>query len=69
MHTVMLLEYSYGEYTNDLCLVLVDKPIRFTKYIVPVCLPVAGTEAEVGSKAIATGWGETSQYILNHSIN
>jgi len=45
---------------NDVALVKLEKPIRFSDTIRPVCLPKAGEALPVGKTCVAAGWGRNN---------
>ncbi|XP_055609289.1 CLIP domain-containing serine protease B4-like [Uranotaenia lowii] len=47
---------------NDIALIRMVRDVSFSSYISPICLPVAPAERNknnVGTKAVAAGWGRT----------
>ncbi|VEN56987.1 unnamed protein product [Callosobruchus maculatus] len=46
---------------NDIALVKLRDPVRFTTYIRPICLPQPGERASVGQKVTVAGWGRTER--------
>jgi len=46
---------------RDLALLKLAKPIKFNKYIQPICLPEQGKEFKIGQKFVAVGWGSLKQ--------
>ncbi|XP_066486422.1 serine protease 27-like [Tiliqua scincoides] len=51
-----------GEATSgDIALVQLAHPLRFTNYILPICLPTANVEFPPGMKCWVTGWGDISE--------
>ena len=50
----------------DIAILKLKHPVKFSDKVRPICLP-AGNPPELGSPAIASGWGDTSEYgILSH---
>lgn len=45
--------------TNDLALMKLNAPVKFTDQVRPACLPTQGYEIPVGTKCMASGWGLT----------
>nr|XP_039268100.1 A disintegrin and metalloproteinase with thrombospondin motifs adt-1-like [Styela clava] len=41
---------------NDIALIELDKPVRFNRWVRPVCLP-NGEKPKIGTKCYAAGWG------------
>ncbi|KAL8176911.1 UNVERIFIED_CONTAM: hypothetical protein K2H54_040099 [Gekko kuhli] len=51
-----------GEATSgDIALVRLAQPVRFTNYIIPICLPAANVHFPPGMKCWVTGWGDISE--------
>uniref|UniRef100_A0A8D0BBX3 Peptidase S1 domain-containing protein n=1 Tax=Salvator merianae TaxID=96440 RepID=A0A8D0BBX3_SALMN len=51
-----------GEATSgDIALVRLAYPVRFTNYILPICVPAANVEFPPGKKCWVTGWGDISE--------
>ncbi len=57
----MLNFHSYvsGEFNNDIGLIRLAAPVKFTKNINPICLSQKG-DPFVGRNAIVAGWGVTT---------
>ncbi|XP_072262911.1 transmembrane protease serine 11C-like [Pyxicephalus adspersus] len=49
--------YTSGIYENDIALVELSSPVRFTQYIRPVCLADSQTIVTDNSSCYVTGWG------------
>ncbi|XP_014208050.1 uncharacterized protein LOC106639117 [Copidosoma floridanum] len=49
-------EYVDNGFINDIALLRLEKPLEFSDYVRPVCLPAA--EPESGAIGTATGWGQ-----------
>ncbi|XP_077306219.1 transmembrane protease serine 9-like [Lithobates pipiens] len=49
--------------SGDIALVILDKPVEFTPYILPVCLPSPTLQLPEGTLCWATGWGNTQQNV------
>lgn len=49
--------YNHFKYTNDIALMELDKPVAYTEYIRPICLPSPQHIFEVGKQVYVTGWG------------
>lgn len=47
----------YDGNTHDIALVKLDKPVKFSDTIRPVCLPKRGESDPVNKKCIIAGWG------------
>ncbi|XP_020666267.3 serine protease 27 [Pogona vitticeps] len=51
-----------GEATSgDIALVRLVYPVRFTDYIIPICVPTANVNFPPGMKCWVTGWGDISE--------
>lgn len=52
-------EFSRVGFYNDVALLTLDRPVRKTKYIIPVCLPppTAISETFAGRSSTVVGWG------------
>lgn len=46
-------------YNNDIALFKLDEPIKFNKYVSPVCLPKS--DVKPGTNCFVTGWGQTER--------
>lgn len=55
--------FSRIGFYNDIAILVLDKPVRKSKYVIPVCLPRAGRmppkERLPGRRATVVGWGTT----------
>ncbi|KAK9704177.1 Trypsin [Popillia japonica] len=51
-------DYDKRQYKNDLALVKLAKPVRFTSYVQPACLY---TGKDIPDKMVVTGWGRILQ--------
>ncbi|XP_041364277.1 atrial natriuretic peptide-converting enzyme-like [Gigantopelta aegis] len=51
---------------NDIALIKLDRPLVFTNYLRPVCLPKADLVTKLGTRCIAAGWGKTGDYALDY---
>lgn len=49
-------DYDPSTLNNDIAMLKLAKPVRFNKYVSPICLPKA--KVPVGSKCFITGWGK-----------
>jgi len=45
---------------NDIALIKLDKPVKFTDTIRPICLPKQGAPIPIDKTCVALGWGRTS---------
>lgn len=61
-HRVMRIvrhpQYNQSTYFSDIALLKVDRPIQFTNYVRPACLP--DNQEFTGRNAVVVGWGSTS---------
>src|SRR5262245_33690916 len=57
----IVIHPNYGNSTNDIAILKLKEPIKFTSAIQPVCLPVAGDKNSWpdGTMAVVAGWGRT----------
>uniref|UniRef100_A0ABK8F439 Proclotting enzyme n=2 Tax=Anopheles gambiae TaxID=7165 RepID=A0ABK8F439_ANOGA len=54
--------FSRVGFYNDIALLVLDKPVRKSKYVIPVCLPgpnLPSKERLAGRRATVVGWGTT----------
>jgi hypothetical protein len=50
------------EYNNDIAILTLNSPVKYTKKVKPVCLPPQGsTDQYEGELAIVKGWGATGE--------
>lgn len=49
-------EYIDNGFINDVALLRLEKPVTFSDYVRPVCLPSA--EPKSGASCTVTGWGQ-----------
>ncbi|KAK2876892.1 hypothetical protein Q8A67_020988 [Cirrhinus molitorella] len=52
-------DYNPSQFTNDIALLRLSKPVNFTNYISPICLAANGSVFHNGTTCWATGWEET----------
>lgn len=52
-------EYQFPR--NDIALLKLKSPIKFSQYVRPVCLPEAGQNPSDPQNCYAVGWGLTSR--------
>lgn len=43
---------------NDIALLQLERPVQFTKYIQPICLPEPGDPLPLHSTCFTIGWGK-----------
>jgi hypothetical protein len=53
-------DYDAPYIKNDIALVKLEKPIKFTDTIRPICLPTQGEALPVGKTCFVAGWGRIS---------
>uniref|UniRef100_A0A3Q4H3L6 Peptidase S1 domain-containing protein n=1 Tax=Neolamprologus brichardi TaxID=32507 RepID=A0A3Q4H3L6_NEOBR len=53
--------YDSESYDNDIALLKVSSPVRFTDYIRPVCLAASGSVFNNGTDSWVTGWGTVKE--------
>lgn len=51
---------------HDIALLRLDKNIRYSKYVKPICLPTIGLSSGLvaGNKLVVAGWGSTDGTLL-----
>ncbi|XP_034624760.1 transmembrane protease serine 9-like [Trachemys scripta elegans] len=54
-------KYSGESSSGDIALVELERPIQFTDYILPICLPAASVQFPAGTKCWVTGWGNIQE--------
>uniref|UniRef100_A0A8C0QRJ8 Peptidase S1 domain-containing protein n=1 Tax=Chelonoidis abingdonii TaxID=106734 RepID=A0A8C0QRJ8_CHEAB len=47
--------------SGDIALVELERPIQYTDYILPICLPAASVQFPAGMKCWVTGWGNIQE--------
>ena len=45
----------------DIALLKLSRPVKFTKYIRPACVPSSSFKEKAGANAFVSGWGATSE--------
>ncbi|XP_075956494.1 ST14 transmembrane serine protease matriptase a [Anarhichas minor] len=73
--------YNAHTYDNDIALMQLDSPVKYSDYIRPICMPAPQHDFPVGSTVWITGWGATREggfaakvlqraqvRIINHSV-
>lgn len=50
---------SYSLFNNDLVLLLLNKPVNFDQFLLPICLPKPNISLIGYTSCIVTGWGKT----------
>ena len=54
-------DYKLGSYDADITLVKLEKPVKYSTFIKPVCLPDEDQDETVGDSCYVTGWGRTQE--------
>lgn len=54
-------KFNILNFNNDIAIVELDEPVKFTPSIQPACLPDADKKDYDGSLAIIAGWGRTEE--------
>uniref|UniRef100_A0A3P9L5G2 Suppression of tumorigenicity 14a n=1 Tax=Oryzias latipes TaxID=8090 RepID=A0A3P9L5G2_ORYLA len=49
--------YNYDTYDNDIALMELERPVTYSDFIKPICLPAPQHIFEVGKQVYITGWG------------
>ncbi|XP_042237759.1 mucin-5AC-like isoform X2 [Homarus americanus] len=57
-HIFIHPEYEDTGFINDISLLRVDEPVKFTDYVRPVCLPPPGSPVRHGRLCTLVGWGQ-----------
>jgi len=52
---------SNGFHNYDLAVVRLDRPVFFTEFVQPICIPRSANTSEYTSLGLALGWGETER--------
>lgn len=54
-------------YDGDIALIQMDKPVRYSKFIRPICLWTGAADLTkvVGQTGIIAGWGKNDKGVLN----
>ena len=60
--------YSLKTMDSDIALIKLARPVTFTKYIKPICLPQKHLEEPVGQKCFITGWGKLGENNVTSNI-
>ncbi len=55
-------KYKFKQNDNDIAILVLDKPVKRSKFVSPICLPNSNLNrtALVGLKGMVVGYGETS---------
>ncbi|XP_041432244.1 prostasin-like [Xenopus laevis] len=49
--------------SGDIALIKLAKPVQFTDYIIPICIPTPNIDFPNGVNSVVTGWGTISQQV------
>ena len=60
-HMLVHEYYNDRDFSNDVCLVLLSKPLTYDAYVGPIALPDPGQEELAGTLCAVAGWGATVQ--------
>ncbi|CAH1954515.1 unnamed protein product [Acanthoscelides obtectus] len=60
-HAHSSYNYNDNQRYNDIALVRLSEPVRFSNYIRPICLPQPGESSSLGHKVTVAGWGKTER--------
>jgi len=52
--------------SHDLAIYTLEKPVKFSKHVSPICLPKIGDRPKQGDLAVAAGWGD---YLIGKNPN
>lgn len=52
--------FDMNSYDHDVALLKLRRPVKFTKTVKPICLPLASVEP-AGKEGIVVGWGRTME--------
>ncbi|XP_063285650.1 serine protease 27-like [Pelobates fuscus] len=52
--------FKYEGSSGDIALVELERPVQYTNYILPVCLPSPSVNLPEGTSCWATGWGDSN---------
>ncbi|XP_054006397.1 serine protease nudel [Hylaeus anthracinus] len=71
-YTIVHPRYNSEDMRNDIGMIMLDEPLRFNRWVRPVCLPEADIlgamwrfKPEPGSICVAIGWGATKEHGLD----
>lgn len=62
LHIVLHDYYDRSDMRNDLALMKLKHPLRFNRWVRPVCLPPADGSPRAGTICTAVGWGATVEH-------
>jgi len=53
--------YNKKTLDYDIAILKLSKPVKYTKYIRPACVPSSGFKIDSGKEAFVSGWGRTAE--------
>ena len=53
----IIIHPNYDDHDYDLAIIKLDKPVKFTKFVIPVCLPSNRNKNFDSNEAKVSGWG------------
>ncbi|CAH0558766.1 unnamed protein product [Brassicogethes aeneus] len=53
-------KFSNITYTNDIALIELDKKVKYSDYVKPICLPNKNIDLQGNESFVIAGWGQTS---------
>merc|ERR1712102_100003 len=53
-------DYDEKNIENDICILKLGEDVKFSKYVVPACLPSSASNDYTGQSAVVSGWGAIS---------
>jgi len=59
--TVYHPQYNPQTTLNDIAVIKLEKPIKFSDTVQPICLPATGEKVADGAQAVVAGWGLTKE--------
>lgn len=59
-------DYIHNAFINDIAILRLEKPVKFSDYIRPICLP--DTEPKSGTICTVTGWGQLFEIGRNYRM-
>ncbi|KAM4715238.1 testisin-like [Anableps anableps] len=54
-------KFNFRTFENDIALLRLSSPVKFTSYIRPVCLAASGSRFNNGTDSWVTGWGNVAE--------
>ena len=53
--------YNKKTLDYDIAVLKLSRPVKYTKYIRPACVPPSGFKVDSGKEAFVSGWGKTAE--------